>query len=276
MEEKTYEHPVYPSTNGDMALRMNLKTALHTLRELCRSGDWADWECFWWKMVKEYTANKLTFDSDKWVAFSGLAKAVEQHARTRLYHGLWESNIFDELLWKVVKPGRRVDYDAPSWSWLAVDVGVHEQRYNYNSDFRRAATVYIPQSNETSTNRLYQSKKLSVRGRLLRLTWSVVHFGNGKKQYKYRLQDGRKMHERYSDGRWNPDTVPDKSWELSILQFVTTKYNERYGLVVRPVDASKTSWRRVGFYGMFWRDDSHGDQNAAPRYFGEVETITLV
>jgi len=276
MEKTAYEHSGELSDNPSMASRMGLKTALHTMEELCRSGDWAEWECFWWKMVKEYTASKLTFDNDKWTAFSGLAKAVEQHTRTRLYHGLWESNLFDELLWKVLEPGRRVDFDAPSWSWLSVDVGVHEQRYNYNRDFRQAATVSIPPSNKTSTNSLYQSKKLSIRGRLLRLTSRMAHSGSGKKEYKFRLQDGRKMHERYSDGRWNPDIVPDESWELLILQFVTTEYKESYGLVVRPIDASETSWLRVGFYGMCWSYEDYGDQIAPPRYFGDLETITLV
>jgi len=104
----------------------------------------------------------------------------------------------------------------------------------------------------------------------------MAHSGSGKKEYKFRLQDGRKMHERYSDGRWNPDIVPDESWELSILQFVTTEYKESYGLVVRPIDASETSWLRVGFYGMCWSYENYRDQIAPPRYFGDLETITLV
>lgn len=84
------------------------------------------------------------------------------------------------------------------------------------------------------------------------------------------------MPEIYSDGRWNPDIVPDESWELSILQFVTTEFKESYGLVVRPIDASKTSWLRVGFYGMYWRHENFGGQNTAARYLGDLETITLV
>ncbi|MCJ1390639.1 hypothetical protein MMC18_003500 [Xylographa bjoerkii] len=275
MQATVYKHASARSDNTYLTSRMGLKSTLHTMKELCRSGDWADWECFWWKMVKEYTASKLTFDSDKWTAFSGLAMAVEQHAQTRLHHGLWESNLFDELLWKVFKPGRRVDFDAPSWSWLSVDAGVHDQRYNYDRDFRQAATVSVPPSDQNSTNDLHRSKELSVRGRLLRLTSRVAHFGSGKKEYKFKLQDGRKMHERYTDGRWSPDIVPDEHWELSILQFVTTEWNESYGLVVRPIDASKTSWQRVGFYGMCWAQEEHGDQIAPPRYFGELETITL-
>lgn len=265
-----YEHSRERASDPSVAQKMDLKMTLHTMRQLCRSGDWADWECFWWKMVQEYTASKLTLDKDKWAAFSGLAKEVEQHTRTRLYHGLWESNLFDELLWKVLEPGRKVDYDAPSWAWLSVDTGVRRQRYNYNMDFRQVATVSIPPSKETSTDGSYGSKKLAVRGRRLMLTWSVAHFGSGRKDYTFRLQDGREMPERYYDGRWNPDTVPDKSWQLSILQFVTTEYKESYGLVIRPLDASKTSWLRVGFYGMTWRDERKGDE------FGDLETIMMV
>ena len=263
------------SDNLTLAWQMGLKTALHTIKEFCQSGDWADWECFWWRMVREYTSGKLTFDRDKWTAFSGLAKVVEQHTRTRLYHGLWESNIFDELLWRVPKPGRRVNFDTPSWSWLSIDVGVHEQRYNYDRDFRQVATVSIPQTNQTSTNIFHQSKKLCVRGRLLRLKSRVGHFGSGKKDYKFKLHDGRQNHEQYSDGRWNPDVVPDESWELSALQFVTTEWNESYGLVVRPIDASKTAWLRVGYYAMSWRQEDDEDENTPQRYLGDYDTITL-
>ena len=276
MQHIAVNHSGEASGDSSLASGMAMKTTLRTVKELCWSGKWADWECFWWKMVREYTASKLTFDSDKWTAFSGLATTVEQIAGTRLYHGLWESNLFDELLWKVLKPGRRVDFGAPSWSWLSVDTGVYEQRYNYNMDFRQAATVSIRRSHEASTKSLYQSKRLSVRGRRLRLTSRVAHFGNGKKEYKFRLQDGRQMHERDTHGRWNPDVVPDEHWELSILQFVTTKHSESYGLVIRPVDASKTSWQRVGFYGMCWAYEDHGGNFATPRFFGELETITLV
>ncbi|MCJ1438234.1 hypothetical protein MMC27_007621 [Xylographa pallens] len=276
LQETAFKHSGERSDNSSLASSMGLKTTLHTMKELCQSGDWADWECFWWKMVKEYTASRLTFDSDKWTAFSGLATAVERQTRTRLYHGLWASNLFEELLWKVLKPGRRVDFDAPSWSWLSVDAAVSEQRYNYNRDFRQAATVSIPPSNETSIDNSHLSQKLSVRGRLLRLTSRVVHTGSGKKEYKFKLQDGRTMHERYADGRWNPDIAPDEKWELSILQFVTTEYKESYGLVVRPVDASKASWQRVGYYGMCWAHENQGDQMAPARYFGELETVTLV
>ncbi|MCJ1322547.1 hypothetical protein MMC15_007896 [Xylographa vitiligo] len=264
------------SGNPFSAASSGLKTTLRTMKALGRSGDWADWECFWWKMVKEYTASKLTFDSDKWTAFSGLATAVERHTRTRLYHGLWESNLFEELLWKVLKPGRRVDFNAPSWSWLSVDAAVSDQRYNYNSDFRQAATVSIPPSSATSINNSHQSKGLTVQGRLLRLTSRVGHLGSGKKDYKFKLHDGRKLHERHTDGRWNPDITPDEKWELSILQFVTTAYRESYGLVIRPVDAAKTSWQRVGFYGMCWAHEDHDGPTAAPQYFGEMETVTLV
>ena len=257
------------SIDPSIVEKMGLKMTLHTIRELCGKGDWEDWKLFWWKMVQEYTTNKLTFDKDKWAAFSGLAKEVEQNTKTRLHYGLWESNLFDELLWKVLKPGRRVEYDAPSWSWLSVDAGVGLQLYNYDMDFQRVASVSIPAVGEISTHQIHGTKTLCVRGRLLRFTWSVAYHGSGRKDYNFRLQDGRKMHERYFDGRWSPDTLPDESWELSILQFVTTKLKQSYGLVVRPIDSSKLSWRRVGYYGMTWHDERIGDE------LGNLKTIMI-
>ena len=263
-----------------MAQNSGLKTVLHTMKEVCRaSGKWADWERFWWKMVREYTSSQLTFDRDKWTAFSGLAGAVEELTRTKLYHGLWASNLFDELLWKVLRPGKRVtDHDAPSWSWLSVNAGagVQEQRYNFDMDFRRVATVAAPDDAEMLGDRPQRSKKLSVRGRRLRIASRVAYSGSAKKDYNFRLQDGRSIPERYVDGRWSPDVEPENGWELSILQFVATEYMESYGLVIRPADGDGGDWVRVGFYGMSWRNENGDGRGSTERYFGEIETVTLV
>ena len=258
-------------SNPDLLGDVSLKMALHATKEQCRHGhDWEVWRWPWWMMVQAYTACKLTFDKDKWAAFAGLAGEVERHTRTRLHHGLWESNLFDEVLWKAKRPGRKVDYDAPSWSWLSVDAGVSAQRYNFDLDFRRVATVSIPSLENMSTEVSHRSRQLSVRGRLLGLTSRIVHLGSGEKRYRFRLQDGRDMHELDSDGLWSPDVPPDTRWELSILQFVTTTYKESFGLVVRPADASRKVWLRVGFYGFRWYDERNGFE------FGNVETVMLV
>jgi hypothetical protein len=83
----------------------------------------------WSRLVGAYTQAKLTVETDKLVAISGLArKADELHegAGKKYLAGLWEANLPVELLWRVIdpvsaSPRRLTSFAAPSWSWASVD-----------------------------------------------------------------------------------------------------------------------------------------------------------
>lgn len=264
------------------AQRIGLKSTLHTIRKIAMDGGgWKDWETFWWKLVKEYTASKLTENSDKWFAISALAMQVEKDTQSTLYHGLWECNLFEEVLWKCPQPGQRIDVaqlDAPSWSWLSVDGAVHEQRFNYNNAFDQVATVTKPLGARAAADGLGRSNQLLVRGYLHRVSWSEVRDRGGLPRFFLRLQDGhdRVFRTEKSTCQWNPDAAVDESWELSILPLVLSNCGdlEGYGLVVRPSDATNVSWVRVGVF----RLDSIREAKGVPGqvFGGEEETFTLV
>jgi hypothetical protein len=268
--------------DSSTAHSVGLKTALHIIRhKAARGGGWEDWQGFWWKLVREYTASKLSFNRDKWAAISALAMQVEKDTGSRLYHGLWECNIFDEILWKCLQPGQRIDpadLDAPSWSWLSVVGAVHEQRFNYSHDFKKEAMVEKPVSARTSADGLGRSDKLLVRGCLRRMSWSAAYDSRGRDCYSFRFRDNHDgvFGAGKSNCKWYPDITLDKIWDLSILPLVTSKSGnlESYGLVVRPSDASKMSWLRVGFYRLDYikktKEDTWSD------FIREKETITLV
>jgi hypothetical protein len=85
---------------------------------------------FSWKdVVKEFTQRKLTFDSDRLPAISGLAELMKSDAASDYACGLWKQDLALHLLWWVnpfAKPmmpstsRRHSTYYAPSWSWASV------------------------------------------------------------------------------------------------------------------------------------------------------------
>jgi hypothetical protein len=75
--------------------------------------------------VREYTARKLSSDSDSLNAFLGVGNMFAAQHRTRLLFGLPEKYLFQALLWHHIgATWRRRDMPAdgpqiPSWSWAA-------------------------------------------------------------------------------------------------------------------------------------------------------------
>jgi hypothetical protein len=100
----------------------------------------------WGSICEDYSRTRLTYLSDKLIAFSGMARDFsERLSGDRYLAGMWESDLGNSLLWTVttldgwpIQPNgsREVNadpyitasltttYRAPSWSWLAKDCGI--------------------------------------------------------------------------------------------------------------------------------------------------------
>ena len=80
----------------------------------------------WTKCVEDYTACKLTKESDRLVAISGIVKAFRHATGDRYLAGLWESTISFDLGWQCHGSDEegssvlRSQSYAPSWSWASV------------------------------------------------------------------------------------------------------------------------------------------------------------
>ncbi len=81
--------------------------------------------CKWSDAVGLYTRGDLTFESDKLVAISGLAKYVKEmwHNDSIEYlAGLWSYQLEWSLVWSVLSGGvRPASYRSPTWSWASID-----------------------------------------------------------------------------------------------------------------------------------------------------------
>lgn len=78
----------------------------------------------WSRVISAFSVGSFTYDSDKLVALSGVAKhfAAEKRLKGADYlAGLWRSDIIEQLRWYSI-PGstRKTDIQIPSWSWLSI------------------------------------------------------------------------------------------------------------------------------------------------------------
>jgi len=63
----------------------------------------------------------LTYYYDRWMAFTGLARRVQERPGLHLTAGLWCERLLTDLLWYASSPGLRIIEGAlPSWSWVSL------------------------------------------------------------------------------------------------------------------------------------------------------------
>ncbi|WQF82230.1 Putative heterokaryon incompatibility [Colletotrichum destructivum] len=84
----------------------------------------------WTRVVRKYSALKLTFPQDRLAAISGVAIELQESTGAQYLAGLWKHELLPSfLLWRTEmsfpkRCKRPDDCRAPSWSWAAIDEGV--------------------------------------------------------------------------------------------------------------------------------------------------------
>jgi hypothetical protein len=102
------------------------RTYLNPPPLVLRPQTWHTVESRWKELIEWYSACDLTIETDKLVAFSGIARALSKEKEDEYVAGLLRSTIEDGLCWSVSMPiltstKRPSSYRAPSWSWAAVN-----------------------------------------------------------------------------------------------------------------------------------------------------------
>lgn len=74
----------------------------------------------WHQLLKLYLSRNITYPSDRLPAISGVVKEMQRNGLGKYVAGIWEENLFADLLW-IPYLGQRVDkWQAPSWSWACL------------------------------------------------------------------------------------------------------------------------------------------------------------
>jgi hypothetical protein len=85
---------------------------------------------FWEKLVEYYSSCSLTFDTDKLIAISGIAKSLQGTLHDIYYAGMWKSQLPQSLLWALDplerdRATKSASYLAPTWSWAGSNASIH-------------------------------------------------------------------------------------------------------------------------------------------------------
>jgi len=84
----------------------------------------------WPQIVEEYSARKLTKDSDRLPAISGIARRFQQDSDAFYLAGLWSYGLVESICWySPLSPRRRPSQPrGPSWSWVAIEGAIRHPK----------------------------------------------------------------------------------------------------------------------------------------------------
>lgn len=125
----------------------------------------------WHQLVKMYSPTRLTYSSDKLLAFSGLAR--QYMARNRLHEqdylvGLWKPQLPHALLWRVEKGRRPTKYRAPTWTWASIDGEVKYPEPTQSGRETCVEVLDIQMQYKSDYFGMVESGKMKVRGFMAR------------------------------------------------------------------------------------------------------------
>ncbi|PSS00831.1 heterokaryon incompatibility protein-domain-containing protein [Coniella lustricola] len=156
------------------------KLTMHNMNNNNDSPSPTDQLRAWRHIIGDYALSDLSFEKDKLVAASGLAKAFSRHLNGDEYlAGLWRSHLIKELLWKREKwdnKGQRATatrhkaYRAPTWSWASINGPVVWDVQLRFEDCARVLAVAVEPVTADRTGEV-RSALLTLCGYLVPLAW---------------------------------------------------------------------------------------------------------
>ncbi|KAI8711937.1 HET domain-containing protein [Fusarium sp. LHS14.1] len=98
-----------------------------------------DFETQWTRLVKDYRTESLTYETDRAIAFAGIARAIQGQTKMTYLAGIWKEFAEFQLLWIVRRPealsaaanrklAEQQRLTAPSWSWFSIATLPQESR----------------------------------------------------------------------------------------------------------------------------------------------------
>jgi hypothetical protein len=159
-----------------------------------KKSDDLEYRRVWGRMCEDYSAARLTYTSDKLIAFSGMAKDFRSRRPNDTYiAGMWKEDLVDSLVWSVraldgrplQSNGSRVEfadpyitasqptqYRAPSWSWLSKDCSIFWSKIRHSSRPLLEvldASIDLVDENDAMGN--MRGGSITVRGFLRAASW---------------------------------------------------------------------------------------------------------
>lgn len=112
----------------------------------------------WKTLVESYSRCKLTFNTDKLVAISGLAQLVKAKTGDEYIAGIWKSSLLAQVCYTTrSSASKRISpYAAPTWSWASIDDAIAFPYYIANEVLGYTSSVFGTDVGHTSSNEFGQ------------------------------------------------------------------------------------------------------------------------
>lgn len=132
----------------------------------------------WHEVVNSYSSCDLTFQSDKLVAFAGIAKLIESRRNDEYIAGLWKSNLREDLAWWLSGDQERsasnsnATQRAPSWSWLSLDgeIGFYPPPTAHHQPEYLSRVLRVPARHTAGSSALIARGVVELEGVVLPMT----------------------------------------------------------------------------------------------------------
>lgn len=213
----------------------------------------------WSNTVVAYSRCHLTYETDKLIAISGIAKQLQSLLRDEYLAGIWKRHLPYHLLWFMERPSltaRATDvpnYRAPSWSWASVDGVITDHPISNIEGEKILIEVLDAQTYSLTADRTAQCKGglIRLRGFLKPAKWARVEDDD---LHFLIFDDGESSDGSY-DGIYQSIAFPDyidisqspNIFCLPIHTFELADEESRtYGLILESVGKSEDTFRRVG------------------------------
>lgn len=255
----------------------------------------------WTKIIKKFSMRQITYEEDRLPAVSGVADVFSKVTKDTYVCGVWK-NCPLSLVWTAhVDPSRRfrqTDFYAPSWSWASIEGPIDVYDVDRNSSHGNFAEVLEIDWKPASKNvfGLAKRARLKIQGPV----FSGKYLGFETRPIKINGV------EVYEAGYWFSIQGHRSTWQVN-LDFSELDLNrshsnslvnrpcshlqagddfavlvigeglnelqetEQRGLVLKVVDESLTTYRRIGTYcGKYWNATS------PERIYAEEKIFNLV
>ena len=205
---------------------------------------------YWAEILRTYSIGKLTYASDRLVALSGLARALQGEVNMQYAAGLWLEQLPRQLLWNVrdrTPIENSGKYIAPTWSWASMSIGAVWNLKPYRilelngaMDLIKVVKTDIRGTNgvENSLGEL-ATASIRIRGRLMPISLEHSAWRTGSTRKDHLVQ------------YWIPSTREKPAHETFLVPVLFTRWNERLpadttNSLLLEATSTKGTFRRIG------------------------------
>lgn len=215
----------------------------------------------WYSFRYSYSSCQLTYETDKFVAFAGIARRVAALLEDELVAGHWRSRLLSDLCWQKEPRShscRSEIWLAPSWSWASRTEVVYGE-YDPPSLLDDEAQIVDVRVEKDSSNTL-RDASLTLRCRPILVRWDV-------KKNTMSLNNSTRMHRLHGPPRpeglsWDDTRTLTDRYEATFI-ILQHRLGKVRGLMLVPSSQRSAVFERVGGLRYDPQPRRPGDEDSA-------------